>query len=729
MSDDRPPAARTGRSLRKGALTIFAVPAAIAVPLVATDLSARDSGSARAATTPGLAQIGEFSPPFVEPTIGPGAGYPRVKTSQPCIERPNQNRTGTTQTGTTRGFIDCKPTAGTQSILPGGKVLYWDNLAGTENVEFSILSEYGVVGVNDQSRLLDPVRHLWGKDPSPLDGGGENTNPAEPLIPGQSFSSNETGNDASLFCADQNFLSDGRLIASGGTKYLNDPGNDQTKFGSTELEGVANTRIYDPKTNRWTQSGHMNRGRWYETMTTLPNGHELVVSGLRKLVKAFNRTAPIDPQTELNNTTNGYAPGYGVNEGQNERTTETFDPKKGKWTLNPPSARRSLPLFARTHLLPDGKVFYNPVGQSYNPQGQAYDEALWNIAAVFDPKKQKWADLGIPGLGVEKFPGFRGSTFSVMMPLTPGADGRYSKAHFLVGGGEPAAVLPSPGAYATVRDSDIRTIDTAQHDRMTVNPTGDMIPFSATEPTFGRWYGTGTLLPTGQVLATSGSDRDEVAVPGLEIAQRQAELFDPTTKTWHPVAMQHQQRTYHNTANLLPDATVLVGGHAIISNGYLANRTVPGGVTAPNGPVGRDPTFEVYKPPYMFCPGKQAHVTGSTQARSRQIKVTVDVPASSIQSVSLVRNGSLTHEVDADQRTVDLKILSRKGNVVTVQGAPNSSVLPPGPYMLFANRSVQGCVKPSVARQVMGASDGQLVSTARPPRHVRRHLARPRFTG
>lgn len=729
MSVDRPRARRSGRRMRKGALTIFAVPAAIAAPLVATDLSAGGGSAARAATTPGAAQVGSFGAPFVEPTIGPGAGYPRVKTDQPCIERPKQNHTGPTQAGTTRGFIDCKPAAGSQSILPGGKVLYWDNLAGTENVEVSILSEYGVVGVNDQSRLLDPVRHLWGNDPSPRDGGGPNQNPAEPLIPGQNFSSNEAGNDASLFCADQNFLPDGRLMASGGTKYLNDPGNDQTKFGSTELEGVPNTRIYDPKTNRWTQSGNMNRGRWYETMTTLPNGHELVVSGLRKLVKAVNRTAPIDPQTELNNTTNGYAPGYGVNEGQNERTTETYDPKTGKWSLNPPSGRKSLPLFARMHLLPDGKAFYDPVGQSYNPQGQAYDEALWNIASAYDPKTQKWTDLGIPGLGVTRFPGFRGSTFSVMMPLTPGSDGRYSQAHFLVGGGEPAAAAPSPGAYNTVRDSDIRTVDTANRDKLTVKSVGDMIPFSATEPTFGRWYGTGTLLPTGQVLATSGADRDEVAIPGLESPQRQAELFDPQTNTWRPVAMQNRQRTYHNTANLLPDATVLVGGHAIISNGYLFNRTNPGGLTAPNGPVGRDPTFETYKPPYMYCPGQQAHVTGATPGSGAQINVTVDVPASSIKNVVLVRNGSLTHEVDADQRTVELKVLSRHGNVVTVQGAPNGSVLPPGPYMLFANRSVGGCVKPSVAKQVLAGSNGRLHYPRRAVRPRPRHHAAPRFTG
>lgn len=749
MSVDQPRQGRSGRKLRKGALTIFAVPAAIAVPLVATDLSAQD-GSARAATTPGVAQIGQFGQPFEEPTVGPGEGFPRVKTPDRCVERKNSPTSGPTQGGIGHGFIDCKPTAGTQSILPGGKVLYWDNLAGTENVDVSIASEYGVVGLNDQTRLMDPSRHQWLKDPFPIDGGGKNQGQQQPLFPGPNgLSSTENSNDASLFCADQNFLPDGRLIASGGTRYLNEPGVDQSKFGSTELEGIVNTRVYNPKTDLWTQMAPMHKGRWYETMVTMPTGNEFVASGLSRLIKPFNRDTPLTPQQvqqEIDQAGNGYSPGFGVEDGQNERTTEIYDYKANRWTLNPDSARKTLPLFPRLHMLPDGKVFYDPVGQSFNPAGQAYDEALWNIASVYDPHSQRWTDLGIPGTpatsaaaDIPKLqPGFRGSTFSAMLPLKPGADGRYSKANFLVGGG----VLnpPSPGGYFAIRNSDIRTVDTAHHDQLTVKPTGQMI--ASTTPVSGRWYGTGTVLPTGQVLATSGSDRDEVVLPGLEIAQRRAELFEPSTNTWRPVALQNRSRTYHNTANLLPDGTVLIGGHAIISNSYTKNFDVPGGVTGPNGApgpggqgVGRDPTFEVYKPPYMYCPGTQAKVTGATLTHtgSRDVNVRVDVPASQIQSVVLVRNGSLTHEVDGDQRTVELKVIKRSGNVVTVQGAPNANVIPPGPYMLFANRSVNGCVKPSKSLSVFAASAGRLKVNA--PRRAavrhrapRRHVA-PRFTG
>ena len=83
-----------------------------------------------------------------------------------------------------------------------------------------------------------------------------------------------------------------------------------------------------------------------------------------------------------------------------------------------------------------------------------------------------------------------------------------------------------------------------------------------------RWYGTGVLLPTGEALVFSGADRDEVLLPGTAEPVTTPELFDPETETWTPVAQQGRARTYHNTALLLPDGRVLVGGHAPIPTGY-----------------------------------------------------------------------------------------------------------------------------------------------------------------
>jgi hypothetical protein len=399
----------------------------------------------------------------------------------------------------------------------------------------------------------------------------------------------------------------------------------------------------------------------------------------------------------------GYSPGYGTQEGQNERETETYDPKAGKWTINGDPARKTLPLFPRLHLLPNGRVYYDAAGQAFNPVGQAYDEALWNIASEYNPKTKKWSDLGIPGVGNGSLtvPGFIGSTFSVMMPLKPGANGRYTSASFLVAGGVPNP--PSPGGYFSIKQSALHTVDTSdpKADKLSVKQTGPL----ATSGAFGRWYSSGTLLPDGEVLATSGADRDEVALPGFEIPVKTAELFDPKTNKWRQVAQQHEARTYHNTANLMADGRVLIGGHAVISNGYLADRTIAPGTTSPNGPVGRDPTFEIYSPPYMYCAGKAATVTGVSKPNATgQRHLTTNLPASSIKSVVAIRNGSVTHLVNSDQRSVEMPIVGRKGNTLTVQGPKGDqkgAVMPKGPYMFFATRQVGSCTKPGTAKDVI----------------------------
>jgi hypothetical protein len=100
------------------------------------------------------------------------------------------------------------------------------------------------------------------------------------------------------------------------------------------------------------------------------------------------------------------------------------------------------------------------------------------------------------------------------------------------------------------------------------------------------------------------------------------------------------------------------------------------------------------------------------------LDVDVAGPASAIDSVVLVRNPSVTHLVDADQRNVVLKVLSRQGSTLRVAAPPNGAVAPPGPYMLFVNRSdAQGLV-PSVSRQVFVGLGG-LERRARAARRAR----------
>ncbi|HVF52006.1 MAG TPA: galactose oxidase-like domain-containing protein [Actinomycetota bacterium] len=612
--------------------------------LLASGLVAGATASARAADQPEV-ELGAFSAPFTEPTIN------GTKTDEKCIEHEHAQDHGPDEHDENHRF-DCKPAAGSMAILPNGKILYWNALEGTENIDVPLALSFGDVSINDQGRILDlnSGRPFWRK-PAPVDAGAQGK--PNPLIPGAS--STETYNDGALFCSDLAFLPDGRLLVTGGTAYYNDPGTDASPYGGvTELEGLKSARIYNPRNNTWIQTQDMNFGRWYPTMVSLGDGRVFVASGVQKLVKPLYPDHPEDS-------------------GRNVIQTEIFDPKTVSWERTGTTGDHSLPLYPRLHLLPNGHVFYNAAGQVFNPAGYSYDEPTWTMAATFDPEAGDWSDLGIPGAGT-MHPGFRGSTFSVMLPLRPDSAGRYTTAEFLSGGG---VMGTTPGAYLATPFSAIATVDTTEGIDLTVRETGAM-----NEP---RWYSTGVGLPTGEVLAFSGADRDEVVAPGTGFPTNRAELFDPATEEWRPLAESLQFRSYHNTAALLPDGRVLVGGHAPITTLYGIPFTIPGGFT-PND--GRDPSFEIYSPPYLFR-GPRPRIVAAPRriGYGGTIQVRVAGPAADIASVVLVRNPSITHLLDADQRTVELRVLRRSGNTLTVAAPPHGNVVPPGPYMLFVNRN------------------------------------------
>jgi hypothetical protein len=593
------------------------------------------------------AVMGSFETPFVEPTIGD------MDSDEACLARQDAS-------------LVCKPSAGSLALLPDGRLLYWNALEATENVDLNIVAEFGTVAENDQTRLLDlnDGEPIW-DTPEPFDGGARNENP-RPLVPliGDAFIQDnaERNNDGALFGADQVFLHDGRLIAASGTDYY-------TEFGAVELQGLTQTRIFDPATDEWEQTGDLNFGRWYPTMVTKADGEVLIFSGVEKLIKPIYTDAP-------------------ERSGQNVHEVEVYDTETGEWELLPESADRVLPLYPRMHLLPDGTVFYNTNGQTWNPAGYDAFQALWNLAATFDPETNTWTDLGVPGVGTADV-GYRGSTFSVMLPLTPDEDGEYTTAQFLSAGG---VLGTAPGTYL---GSDLSRLTT-----ITMGEDGQSMSTEATEPlNQPRWYGHGTVLPSGEVFVTSGANRDEVVAPGTGNAVTTPELYDPETKTWTQVADQLSERTYHNSATLLPDGRVLVGGHNPISTLYSSNMTLPGGFS-PND--GRDASFEIYNPPYLFRGDRPEILNApSTIAPESTINVQVapgqDMP-DEIDSVVAIRHTAETHIVDGDQRNVELKFEQNGANLTV--SIPNGDVLPPGPYMLFVNGSSEDGPVPSEAALV-----------------------------
>ncbi|MGH8460644.1 MAG: galactose oxidase-like domain-containing protein [Stenotrophobium sp.] len=781
--------------------------------------------------------VGCFSAPQAEPNI---VYQDPVGSDTAKVVTTNQNCVAASD-GTPR----CKPAAVSVALLPDNRLVYFNGLENTENVELSIVDEFGYVSVDDQTRNLSlgPAgssdQFSWLR-PSPLTAGSNiDSYASSTLLPGGLLTdaNSDHDNSGALFCSSLVQLYDGRILDSGGTDYYTEPSVDSlggpfpsaiaaaqsglggpsqqitgdllalagfasakgvgvpSDIGVVELEGIKNARIFDWRTDGWTQSGSMTFGRWYPTQVNLSDSNVFIVSGVTKLLKpvytGFNSTetlqqaeaAPINFADMLQS-------------GDNVRTPELYNVDKGAWsvegtvnsTTGASTADQSLPLFPRISLLPNGDVFYDAGGQAFNPFGQSYNQALWNFVSVFNPAAPNdgWTNLGYAGLpvtlsqvGLGKLTslltltnpnqagdlstslaslsgqqitssdalaaqltsllgtavspsavnqalgsGFRGSTFSIMLPLKPDATSHYTEANYLVSGGVLGAVVAtSPGTYLGTPFSRIDTVDidkdpatglpspasNAMH--YTSHATGDM--------NFNRWYPSGVLLPDESVMAFNGADRDAVALPGNDFPNKVAERFDPATETWSKMATSHDGRTYHNTAILLPDGRVLIGGHAPISTDYLYDLDLSeNALGLPFSKQGRDPSFEIYSPPYMFDKSRPVINSAPAQVKHGDQFIVATPQAGSVTKVLLVRRTSTTHLVDADQRAVELPFSVADKGDLNVTLPVNPAVTPAGFYMLFIDTASTGntpgelALVPSTSTEVQVLRDASTTVTA-----------------
>jgi len=84
-------------------------------------------------------------------------------------------------------------------------------------------------------------------------------------------------------------------------------------------------------------------------------------------------------------------------------------------------------------------------------------------------------------------------------------------------------------------------------------------------------------------------------------------------------------------------------------------------------------SFEVFKPPYLFRgprPVISKAPAGLTYGRTTVITMATAKQAANIDSVNLVRNSAITHIVDADQRTIQLRVISHRGRRPTATSHP-----------------------------------------------------------
>jgi galactose oxidase len=396
----------------------------------------------------------------------------------------------------------------------------------------------------------------------------------------------ETRHD--MFCPGTALLSDGRLMVNGGGPY------------------IATTSIYSSNTG-WTNTASMNRKRWYNSSTTLPDGTVFTLGGVNN--------SGGDPKTivEAGERWNG-----------------------GVWQMLP--GARTQPLFEGVSTNHLSRAEQHPRG-FVAPNGQVFVAGPTPNMRWYDPN-------GNGGDGSSSFAGKRGddgfATNNVTVMLEPG--------RVLSAGGNPnynetgsLQSASSANAYLIDFNAEVKTRKVA----------------AMKSP---RAYANGVVLPNGQVFVVGGvphgkgfDDSDAILTP---------EVFDPNLETWTNMAAMRVPRTYHSIALLLPDGRVLAGG---------------GGLCGDCGV--NHPDVEIFSPAYLFQGARpKLEVVPDEVRYGSEFKVSA---SDQVTKFSLIRNSSVTHSTNLDQRFMRLESRRDSAGQFTLKSPANANLAPPGYYMLF----------------------------------------------
>jgi hypothetical protein len=341
--------------------------------------------------------------------------------------------------------------------------------------------------------------------------------------------------DTMLFCAGHVLMPDGRLMVAGGH--------------TRDDAGIATTFFFDQ--NGSPQRGpDMAHGRWYPTLTTLPDGRILSMGGRNS-------------------------------GGQVVLTPEIFE--NGQWVELPGAGNTEIPYYPRNFVPPTGptsRIFY--AGERI---------------------RARWFDVDATGVGGQRGQWSLGPDHIYNFNREYGTAVMYEPGMILyAGGGGHLTWAQSPDPDDNVPTASAETIDLNQS-----NPQWQ----SAGSMSAPRRHLNSTLLPDGQVLITGGTRGGGFVDINPANAVREAEIWNPTTRQWTTLAANSKMRVYHSVSLLLPDGTVLHGAsgdamagteevpkernHEIFSPPYLFKGARPTISSAPSS-VAYDETFSVATP-------------------------------------------------------------------------------------------------------------------------------------
>lgn len=244
-----------------------------------------------------------------------------------------------------------------------------------------------------------------------------------------------------VFCAGQAFLPNGELLVAGGTKKYEILAQDSPDGKKHEFQGLKDSYIFNPQTERYEKTGFLQHARWYPTLVTLANGAVVAVSGL-------NEKGDIDPGN-----------------------TESYDQAAGAW-IEHPDLYKEFPTYPSLLLANDGRLFFSGANAGYGPATLAARQSgLWNLTNNgFQPVQ------GLP------LPELNETAGTVLLPPA-----QEQKVMFVGGGG--------------AGDTQETTARTALVDLDTPSPTWQRGP----DMSVAKRYPGVVVLPDDTVLVSGGS--------------------------------------------------------------------------------------------------------------------------------------------------------------------------------------------------------------------------------
>ncbi|SBW22185.1 galactose oxidase-like domain-containing protein [Protofrankia symbiont of Coriaria ruscifolia] len=244
-----------------------------------------------------------------------------------------------------------------------------------------------------------------------------------------------------VFCAGHAFLPNGNLLIAGGTKKYELLAQDSPDGKKHEYQGLKDSYIFNPGTERYEKTGELNHARWYPTLVTLADGTVVSVSGL-------DENGDID-----------------------QGNTELFSAATRMWKDHP-DLKKVFPTYPSLLLAADGRLFFSGANAGYGPADVSERQpGLWNLA---DNSFQLVDGLPEPEIN---------ETAGTIM-LAPAQD---QKVMFIAGGG--------------VGDTQDASARTAIVDLASPDPTY----VSGPNLTKAKRYPGAVVLPDDTVLVSGGS--------------------------------------------------------------------------------------------------------------------------------------------------------------------------------------------------------------------------------